>query len=230
MGTGFGISGAALQWNGPWENAAIDWYYGHEITDENGDYEISVIDGLYDIRAEAWGYVSSDWIPITFPPDTAGVDFALSSPRMECAPESFSIELNPGEQKTAILEISNTYTGVLHYACLEMGPFGYKQSSFNSVAHGKPFQFDMSMFPEPRQIATPGNDLEPDPEGWKLIYIDEDEEGYVSGIWEPITPLLQVQLPICSTGMSGRRLFIIKGPFPIQDNCPIPIHWKLAFN
>ena len=178
VGTGLGIPEATLHWMGFFnEVTGVYDQVGFATADDEGNYAVSLVNGQYWIRAEAPGFLPSYWHGLHFPPDTSDFDFALTSPRMEYDPESFSVRLSSGETRESTLEIRNTYTGQLHYAFLEMEPslkIGLTPDhcvSFDPLVH-----IDLDSLPKPPQSFVQTEDASPpDPERWRLIYIDADE-------------------------------------------------------
>ncbi|MFQ6093581.1 MAG: FlgD immunoglobulin-like domain containing protein, partial [bacterium] len=174
---GRGIPGATLHWLGP-INEITGGYEGEgwSAADDDGNYLLSLINGRYWIRGEAPGFLPSHWLNILFPPDTSGVDFALTSPRIECEPDSLTIQLNPGGTGQRNLEVSNVYSGVLQYAILQMEPSLLVQmGACFTVDSLRPFILHPDSMPKLPQGAVETDAPVPDPERWRLIYIDGDE-------------------------------------------------------
>lgn len=96
---GAAISGAVISYNGPLS--------GTVVTDVNGDYQFTAIDGDYTLSAAAAGFAESASRLVTVPPDQTGIDFALGKPELDVDPTSVALTLFSGQSATRTLTLAN---------------------------------------------------------------------------------------------------------------------------
>ena len=84
----------------------------------DGSYTLDVIDGSYQVKAEATGFANSDAVTVSVPPAATGIDFGLGKSSIEITPAFFDVALNQGQSTQRSLTISNNGNRPLEYTIL----------------------------------------------------------------------------------------------------------------
>lgn len=97
--------------NAPLPNATVNYTgpsQGSVITDANGFFAFTTINGAYSVSAQALGYFPSQAQVFTTPPGASNLVFLLSRPQIQVDPASITDVVQVGNTKDRILTIRNT--------------------------------------------------------------------------------------------------------------------------
>jgi autotransporter-associated beta strand protein len=98
---GAGIAGATVSYSGTLS--------GTVTTDASGAYQISLIDGTYELFASASTYLNSDPQTLVLPPSHANVDFAMGSPVIDLQPAgTITLSVEEGASVDTGIQFANT--------------------------------------------------------------------------------------------------------------------------
>lgn len=93
------ISGANVIYSGPLS--------GSSTTNENGNYTLNLIEGLYSILVSANGFLNSETLNVSIPP-AAELNFRLFRPQMAIEPAAINHTQQPEDSISIPVQISNT--------------------------------------------------------------------------------------------------------------------------
>ncbi|MBN2012568.1 M20/M25/M40 family metallo-hydrolase [candidate division KSB1 bacterium] len=143
--------------------------------DMNGWFRMAVPEGTYAIVAEADGYVDSEAMIVTVPPDTS-LRIVMTSPALSLDTDSLQIQLDGGAQANRTIMIANTGSGKLGYVIVPSPASLGKQSGAAKATILKPLKMNKNMFPAvTAPILNKSTDSAPASERWQLICEDSSE-------------------------------------------------------
>jgi hypothetical protein len=123
--TGLGIPGAMVTYTGQ--------ATGVDTADGTGNYQIpDMAGGTYLLTASAAGFLNSNPVNVTIPPDTV-IDFVLGAPDIQVSPDSLAASLTLDDSTTRTLLISNTGTDTLTFTIFESDSGVAKLANVTSV-------------------------------------------------------------------------------------------------
>lgn len=160
------------------------------LTDEEGHFEKYFFPGNYSVQALQDGYLLSDGMFITLPPDTS-LSFTLTSPELSIDTDSLVMWLDEGLAGSDTITVTNTGTGTLFFSVQEAN---YPQSRAwrTSPEHTEVIAGAVARLLEDRQqwmrrsanitgaydgkVSPPAINYSPVDSLWNFIYPDTDQK------------------------------------------------------
>ena len=100
LADGAPVTGAAVRYTGP--------FSGSTTTDASGNYQLTLLDGTYQVSVRAAGFNPPEAQGVIVPGNRTGVDFALGRSRIQVSPASLEVNQYEDQITSRELIVSNT--------------------------------------------------------------------------------------------------------------------------
>jgi aminopeptidase YwaD len=158
---------AHILWNSIVERFNESALTGDIVADQNGDFSLSLPMGIYDIAAYGDGYILTEPVRISVPPDTS-LNFFLVSPRLAVTPDSIVVRTDAAGLASDTLIIKNSNTGDLYVSLYENPASANQASGHPPRIYRKGDRLGLALA-APNSAKPLLSQLAPDPAGWKMI-------------------------------------------------------------